>query len=77
VEDDDEDFDLDLEKELPPIRPPDAANAVFGTYINKNPINIAATADFRSAFHIVFARDSNGVLELELNEDVDGLLQSK
>jgi hypothetical protein len=25
----------------------------------------------------VFARDSNGVLELELNEDVDGLLQSK
>ncbi|KAK2365148.1 hypothetical protein P8452_67963 [Trifolium repens] len=45
------------------------------TYINKNPITIAAATGFRSAFHIMVARDFNGDLELELNED--WLLQSK
>jgi hypothetical protein len=48
---------------------------MFGTYIDKNPINIAAATGFRSVFHIVFARDSSGDFDLELEINEDGVLR--
>lgn len=44
---------------------------MFGLYVNRIPINIAASAGFRSVFHIVVARDCNRDFELELELELE------
>ena len=77
--DDDDVDERDEENDLPPILPPEAANAVLGSYISNNPSKTTAIAGFFKAFKaliIVLATTSNGfgrfsdlVMESEL---IDG-----